>query len=272
MSGEEELLSGAQSDGNVGKAHFPVRWLMANKEDSISRIGEALGTTGLVGWQFAAYGNWDKAERIFFETSSAQAADRIPTWLNQQTTDNIAFEALFELTSGERFFFGVRISDLKREAQARVIHELLTASQKGNSLAQVVQKVRTSLDAQQLAGTTPEYLELGVFDLWNKVKSLVVWKKNEKLGAVTAILLPEEIQRQTPKPHDGFAALYEPQTKPLMLEAAWKRNAKNGQKFQCWLSLPVSEFGKTPEEHTLAKDKYLAAAAILIGYNPFNPR
>jgi hypothetical protein len=234
--------------------------------DPISRIENAFGRAGLVGWQFSADGAWEQAERTFFESPFDRSVDRIQHWLGQQQTDNVAFEALFEFAGGERFFFGVRITHLQPEAKAGAVQELLTTCQKGSCLSRVVDEARFVLGERELARDMPDYLELGVFDLWSRVKPVVVWKQSAKLGAISAIVLPNEIQNHAQRPDEGFAALHEPQIRPLILEAAWKQAAEIKRDFPCWVGLPVSEFDTTPERHTLSRDRYLSAAAVLVGH------
>lgn len=142
--------------------------------DIIHRAEEASKNTKLIGWQFAIDGKWDEAKRIFFEHPAEEAVNQVFQWFKQQESSNLAFEALFELDNSEQFFFGVRITHLESEEKIKVICKLLTTSQKGASLSQVVHEVRTTLLDQNIAKTAPEYLELGVFDLWNRVGSLVV--------------------------------------------------------------------------------------------------
>ena len=233
-------------------------------DDAISRTEEASGKASLIGWQFAADGKWDVAERVFLDMSAeTEAQKQVEAWLQKQTTDNIAFEALFQLSNRERFFFGVRISHLEPEEKSGLIQSLLVGRDNGGqgmvsprTLFPVVEQMRRALGDDQLAKTTPDYLELGVFDLWNRVKSLVVWKNDKD----ATIILPEAMAGKTQKPDDGFPALHEPQNKPLMLEAAWKRDVQAGKDFQCWISLPVSEFGKTPNRYSISRNRYLSAA------------
>lgn len=241
---------------------------MSDDKDLISRVEEAFGEASLIGWQFAADGDWDGAERIFFEHSPDRAAVRIQRWLDQQATNNIAFEALFEFASSERFFFGARLTHLQPEAKSKAIQALLTGCPKGSPLRHVVQQVRDVLGERQLVRDTPDYLELGVFDVWNKVKPLVVWKKNEKLGEATAILLPDEIRNKTQKPDAGFSPLHEPQAQPLMLEACWKEGDESRCGFSCWVGLPVGDLEGTSKTHSLSNNRYLSAAATFIGSSP----
>jgi hypothetical protein len=241
---------------------------MTNKLNLISRI-QSLTGGGLVGWQFAGDGKWDAAERIFLDDCSEPLTNvRIGQWLARQATDNVAIEALFESNNGERFFFGVRITHLEGKKKVDVLEKLVTSGKKADSIESVVQSARDYLDDQRLATTGPEYLELGVFDLWNRVKSLVVWKKGESLGEKSELVLPGEIPFRTQKPDHGFAPLHEPQTKPIMLEAAWARSPDNGNNFQCWISLPVGKHETSPDKYTLSEGRYLSAAATLIGHIP----
>jgi hypothetical protein len=240
---------------------------MSPDKDTISRIEEAFGDGLLVGWQLAADANWAGAQRVFPDNSPDWVAGQVERWLDQQVSDDIAIEALLEFAGGERFFLGVRITHLRSEEKSRVLRKLLTDCQKASSLRQVVQRARDTLGEQQLARDTPDYLELGVFDLWKEVKPLVVWRKDEKLGAATAILLPEEMKDRTQQPDPGFRPLHEPQAKPLMLEACWKK-AKNGCSFSCWLGLPVGDLEKMSNRYSLSDTRYLSAATIFIGRSP----
>ena len=173
---------------------------MDNNWDWISNIQSATGA-GLIGWQFAADGKWDVAERVFFEKDGSLpfALARVGQWLARQTTDNIALEALFEGSNGERFFFGVRITLLAAQKKKEVADRLISKNQRVDDINQVIQNVRDAIDEQRLATASPDYLELGVFDLWNRVKSLVVWEKNETLGAKSELIVPEEMLGRTRK-------------------------------------------------------------------------
>ncbi|MGB6489567.1 MAG: hypothetical protein WBE91_22075 [Steroidobacteraceae bacterium] len=233
----------------------------------ISRI-QSLTNARLIGWQFAADGQWDVAERTFFEHTAQQTLSRIEHWLAMQTTQDIAFEALLESENNERFFFGVRITHLMTQEKAEVITRVIAVSSKGDGIDTTIQNVRSVLGDQKLADTSPEYLELGVFDLWNRVKSVVVWKKGETLGEKSALVMPEELPHITQEPDVGFAPLHEPQTKPLMLEAAWKRKPAIGNSYQCWLGLPVSDNDVIGGEYCLSESRYLSAVSTFIERGP----
>lgn len=241
---------------------------MTNKLNAISRIQSSTGGS-LVGWQFAIDGKWDAAERIFLDDCSERLPNaRLDQWLARHATDNVAFEALFESNTRECFFFGVRITHLEGKKKIDVLKRLIATNKKTDSIESVVRNVRDYLDDQRLATTGPEYLELGVFDLWNRVKSLVVWKKGESLGVKSELVLPGEIANRTQKPDDGFVPLHEPQTKPLMLEAVWTVCPDSETNFQCWISLPVSQYETSPDRYSLSEGRYLLAAATLIGHIP----
>lgn len=232
----------------------------------ISRIqSETKGR--VIGWQLASDGRWDIAERFFFERTVEQTLSRIERWLAAQSTDDIAFEALLESEKSERFFFGVRIAHLTTRGKAEVIKRVIAASRRGDGLHPAVQSVRSMLGNQNLADTDPEYLELGVFDLWNRVKSLVVWKKGEVLGEKSELVMPAELPGKTRIPDVGFAPLHAYQTKPLMLEAAWKRNPAIKNSYQCWLGLPVSD-ADVRGRYCLSESRYLSAVSTFIDRSP----
>lgn len=222
-------------------------------DDPIAKIEATLGNAALQGWQFAADGRWDRNKRLLLGEDVTQ----INAWLDDQTADDIAAEVLLRFPDSEMFFFGVRFTHLSRDGKKKFIQALLRSGTNTTTLTQAVQLIRDSLQHQNIAMTPPEYLELGVFDLWNRVKSLVVWRPGEDL------IMPEGMPAKTQRPDDGFVPLHEPQPKHLMLEAAWKRKPEQGQDFQCWLGLPVSE--KRSEKHVLSKQKYIATARILSG-------
>lgn len=223
----------------------------------ICRI-QSLTKARLIGWQFAADGRWDVAERIFPEHTAQQTPSRIEHWLAIQTTDDIAFEALLESENNERLFFGVRITHLATQEKAAVIERVVALSGKGDSIDTTIQNIRSVLGDQNLAATSPEYLELGVFDLWNRVKSVVVWKKGEVLGGKSALIMPEELAHKAQKPDIGFAPLHECQTRPLMLEAAWQRKPHIGNSYQCWIGLPVSNDDVIGGKYCLSETRYLS--------------
>jgi hypothetical protein len=233
----------------------------------ISRI-QSLTNARLIGWQFAADGQWDVAERSFFEQTAQQTRRRVEHWLAMQTTEDIAFEALLESEKNERFFFGVRITHLMTQEKAEVIARVIAVSRQGDNFDTTIQNIRSVLGEQKLAATSPEYLELGVFDLWNRVKSVVVWKKGEALGEKSALVMPVELPHKTQEPDVGFAPLHEPQTKPLMLEAAWKRQPAIGNGFQCWLGLPVSDNDAIKGEYCLSESRYLSVVSTFIDRSP----
>ena len=233
----------------------------------ISRI-QSLTEARLIGWQFAADGRWDVAERISLEHTTQQTLSRVEDWLALQTTENIAFEALFDSKENERLFFGARITHLTTREKAEVVKRLIAASGKGDGIDTTIQDVRWELGEQKLADTSPEYLELGVFDLWNRVKSVIVWKKGEVLGERSALVMPEELADKAQKPDAGFAPLHERQTKPLMLEAVWGRNPDIGNSHQCWIGLPVSDNDLIRGEHRLSARRYLSAVSTFIDHIP----
>jgi hypothetical protein len=232
----------------------------------ISRIqSETKGR--LIGWQLASDGRWEVAERFFFERTVEQTLSHIERWLAAQSADDIAFEALLDSDKSERFFFGVRLAHLPTRGKAEVIKSVIAASGKGDSIHATVQSVRSVLGNQKLADTGPEYLELGVFDLWNRVKSLVVWRKGQVLGEKSELVMPEELPEKTQIPDVGFAPLHAYQTKPLMLEAAWKRKPASGNSYQCWLGLPVSDVD-VRGNYCLSESRYLSAVATFIDRSP----
>lgn len=233
----------------------------------ISRI-QSLTNARLIGWQFAADGQWDAAERTFFEHTAQQTLSCIEHWLAIQTAENIAFEALFESEKNERFFFGTRITHLTTQEKAAVIKRILAAGRKGDTIDTTIQTIRSVLGGQRLADASPDYLELGVFDLWHRVKSVVVWKKGEVLGQKSELVMPEELADKAQTPDAGFAPLHEPQTKPLMLEAAWKRNPGIGNSYQCWIGLPVSDNDAIRGEYCLSESRYLSVVSTFIDHSP----
>lgn len=232
----------------------------------ISRI-QSLTNGRFIGWQFAADGQWDVAERIFLEHSAKQTLSRIEHWLAMQTSEDIALEALLESEKNERFFFGVRIAQLTTREKAEVIKSVTAAGRKGDSMTTTIQNIRSVLGDQTLAHARPEYLELGVFDLWNRVKSVVVWRRGEVLGNGSELVMPEGLAHETRKPDSGFAPLHKPQTRPLMLEAVWERNPAIGNSYRCWLGLPVSD-NVARDKYCLSESRYFAAVSTFIDHDP----
>lgn len=233
----------------------------------ISRI-QSSTKARLIGWQFAADGQWDVAERTFFEHTTRQALSRVEHWLAMQTTENIAFEALLESEKDERFFFGVRITHLTTQEKSAVTKRVIAMSSKGDSIDTTIQMIRSVLGDQRLADADPDYLELGVFDLWNRVKSVVVWRKGEALGQKSELVMPQELADKAQIPDPGFAPLHEPQTRPLILEAAWTRKPDIGNGYQCWIGLPVSDSDVTTGEYCLSESRYLSAVSTFIDRGP----
>ena len=233
----------------------------------IDRI-QSLTRARFIGWQFAADGRWDVAERTFLEHPAHQTLSRIEHWLAKQTTEDIAIEALLESEKSERFFFGVRLAHLTAQEKHEVIKRVIAMSRKGDGIDTTVQNIRSVLGEQNLANTSPEYLELGVFDLWNRVKSVVVWKKGEALGEKSELVMPEELARKAQKPDAGFAPLHECQPMPLMLEAAWRRKPDSGNSYQCWVGLPVSDSDVVGGKYCLSGSRYLSAASTFIDCSP----
>jgi len=231
----------------------------------ISRI-QSLTKARLIGWQFAADGRWDVAKRTFLGDTALHAFSRIEHWLAVQATGNIAFEALLESEASERLFFGVRIAHLTAREKADVIKRVLAGSGKGDRMDATIEYMRSVLGDRNLAGATPEYLELGVLDLWNRVKPVVVWKEGEVLGEKSAFVMPEELAHKAQKPDTGFPPLHERQTGPLMLEAAWKRNPDIDNSYQCWVGLPVSDKDVIEGGYCLSESRYLSAIATFIDH------
>lgn len=181
-----------------------------------------------------------------------------------QTTGDLAFEALFQSEKGERLFFGVRISHLTAPEKAEVIRRAIAGSSRGDGIDTTVRNIRSVLGDHKLADGSPDYLELGVFGWWNRVKSLVVWKKGEVLGKKSAFVMPEELAHRTKNPDPGFAPLHEAQTNPLMLEAAWKRDPDTRNSCQCWVGLPVSDIDVIGGGYRLSASRYLSAVSTFL--------
>lgn len=230
----------------------------------ISRI-QSSTRARFTGWQFAADGRWDVAERTFPGHTAQQTFSRVEQWLAVQTSDNIAFEALLESEKNESFFFGVRITHLTAQEKAEAIKMVIATGSKGDSIDTTIRGIRSALGDQSLADACPDYLELGVFDLWNKVKSVVVWKNGEVPGRKSELVMPDDLAGKVQRPDAGFAPLHEPQTKPLMLEAVWKRNPDFRNSYQCWIGLPVSDNDVTRGEYCLSESRYLSAVSTFIG-------
>ena len=165
--------------------------------DTISRIEKSMGRARLSNWQFAADGKWDEAYRIGALIN--EPAKSRWNWVKQQKTNDIALEAIFQLPKNGSFFFGVRLAALDQEAKIRTIHCLVSNCKRDSSLQFVVQNIRTVLNRPDLANTTPAHLELGVFDLWNRVKSLVVWNNNQGDGR-SFLISPQRIAELAKQP------------------------------------------------------------------------
>lgn len=231
----------------------------------ISRI-QSLTRARLIGWQFAADGRWDVAERTFPEHPVWHTLSRIERWLAVQMTEDVAFEVLLESETNERLFLGVRIAHLTASEKAEVIRSVIASGSSGDGMDTTIQNIRSVLGDRNLAGATPEYLELGVLDLWNRVKPVVVWKKGEVLGEKSAFVMPEELPHKAQKPDTGFAPLHECHTGPLMLEAAWKRNPDIGNGYHCWVGLPVSDRDVIGGGYCLSESRYLSAISTFIDH------
>ena len=245
-------------------ARVPTLQAMSELDSSlISRIQSSTNAR-LIGWQFAADGRWDVAERIFLGHTAQRTPSRIEHWLAMQTSGNIAFEALLESEKDERFFFGVRIAHLTTQEKAEAVKMVIATGRKDDGVDTTVQNIRSVLGDQSLADARPDYLELGVFDSWNRVKSVVVWRKDEVPGQESELVMPEDLADKAQRPDAGFAPLHEPQTRPLMLEAAWKRNPDSGR-HQCWIGLPVSDSAAIGGKYCLSESRYLSAVSTFIG-------
>lgn len=229
----------------------------------LSKI-QSLTKARLIGWQFAADGRWDVAERSFLEHPAQHTLSRIEHWLAIQTSENIAFEPLLESENKERFFFGVRITHLATHEKAEVVRRIIAPSRNGDSIDTTIQNIRSVLGDERLAAASPDYLELGVFDLWNRVKSVVVWKKGEVLGQKSELVMPAELADKAQRPDAGFAPLHQPQTNPLMLEAAWERKPGIGNSYQCWIGLPVSDYDAIRGKYCLSEARYLSAVSTFL--------
>jgi hypothetical protein len=236
---------------------------MKSRPGLVSRV-QSLTKARLIGWQFASDGDWEAAERVFLQQPERRTLSRIEHWLGLQTTENVALEALLESKESERFFLGVRISHLSAREKARVLERLIATGTERDGVESTIQSVRSVLGNQRLADGDPDYLELGVFDLWNRVKSVVVWKKSELLGAESKLVMPEELAFRAQKPDAGFAALHEPQPNALILEAAWKKNPDVANSFQCWIGLPVSDYDHVAGKYRLSASRYLSVVSTFI--------
>ncbi len=216
---------------------------------SSASIENAFGPCSLVGWQFSADGKWDEAARFFYQGKKTD----VSAWITRQSADNIAFEAMFTYADGRKFFIGVRITHLDAAQKTKVILDLLKHAQEGQTLDTVLQNIRAVLGNDNVIATSVDYLELGVFDLWNRVGSRVVWTGGE-------LMSPKDIKG--PEPDAGFQPLHEPQPQQLMLEGAWK--PKKPTDFQAWIGLPVSDYTDDEKHHILSPEKYEKTAQILI--------
>ena len=176
--------------------------------DALAEIEKRIGPLRLIGWQCAADGKWDAALAFALEDEPCQNAARLQQWLTRQTTENIACEAMFALPDGAPCFFGVRLTHVPKPQKRDILGEFLARGKAGDTLVVAAEKIRAILKEQHLAATVPDYLELGVFALWNRVKSVIVWEPGKTL------LSPDEIARQAPRPDAGFAPLDRPSRSP----------------------------------------------------------
>jgi len=232
---------------------------MDNK-DLISRIEETFGETRLVGWQFAADGKWADTH-VSLQDSIVQPLGRVQDWLVQQTTENIVLEAAFQLTNGESFFFGASMAHLDRADQAFAINQLVIQCEKDSPFREVVRKTRDAFDNQEIAATSPEYLQLYILDEWSAAKPLVVWRKNQHLGALKPVILPMEL----PWPNKTNSSFHIQQAGPLMLEAVWPEDSGKAQNLPYWVSFLVSQqMVEAPATRILSTPKYERAASCLL--------
>lgn len=233
----------------------------------ISRI-QSSTKARLIGWQFAADGRWDVAERIVLARSAQATPSRIEHWLAMQTSENVAFEALFESENNETLFFGVRIAHLTTQERAEVMKRVTATGRRGDGVDATVRNIRSVLGGRRLAEALPDYLELGVLDLWNRVKSVVVWQAGATPGSESELMMPEDLADRVQNPDVGFAPLHEPQTRALMLEAVWKRNPDIGGSYQYWIGLPVSDNDSITGKYCLSESRYRSAISTFIARRP----
>lgn len=228
--------------------------------DIISRIEPLTEGAEFLGWKFSADGKWDEGQLAYFaDSSNTLSVEPVINWFESKITSNIAFQAMFKSEKNEEFFVGVRMTHLPQEQKLQVIRNLLQSANKEDAVKAVVKKIRDCLQDQKIAAYAPDYLEVGVIAIWNRVKGAVVWRTSE------ALLPPSKLSERAQTPDTGYAAVYEPQPNPLMLEAAWKAKPGEGCAFQCWIGLPITEFGKVPERHTLSERRYFATAKAFMG-------
>jgi hypothetical protein len=167
----------------------------------LARISDLTKNATFKGWNFSADGKWDQGHLAYLaEPPRSLPFAPVQAWLKEQATDNIAFEATFESPNQETFFFGVRLTPLTLPQKEDALRKLLEQGNSQDSLVTIIPKIRTCLNADNLALAPPDYLELGVIALWNRVKGLKVWETGKD-----KIIAPAELPQHTQMPDEGFA-------------------------------------------------------------------
>lgn len=101
---------------------------------------------------------------------------------------DVAFVIFFASEATGTSFLGVRLNNRTNDEQARIIINCLehVGSKKWSTLNETVTGLRLLIDPN-LFQSSPDFLEVGVVDLWRSVGPVIIWEKGEPLPTENSI-------------------------------------------------------------------------------------
>jgi len=137
--------------------------------------------------QYAANGQWEQA--IALHVTDEPPSERvIASWLGHRT--DFALEVFFANEEGQSQFLGIRWRDLPVPRVAAIVrcsHRVLQSLTGSTDAPAAVAAFEQALGIR-LMGTPPDFLEVGVSNLWKSIGSVVIWRQGEAIPTRNQLL------------------------------------------------------------------------------------
>jgi len=137
--------------------------------------------------QYTADGHWEQAMPLH-ATDEPPPEREISSWLGYST--DFALEVFFANDEGLSQFLGIRwhnLSALQVAAIVRTSHRVLQLVTRSADAPAALAAFERALGLR-LLGTPPDFLEVGVSNLWKSIGSLVIWQRGETIPTRNQLL------------------------------------------------------------------------------------
>lgn len=182
-------------------------------------ISAEAGEAGLV--QVAVNGVWESCLAI--EPSQNVPVATIEEFIGDDT--DVAFEVFFHVAGGAPSFVGVRLNGHSKQQQAQIIADCVKRVHAGKwvTVADVIDGLRERVE-HSLYTCEPDFMELGVTNLWKSAGPVMLWRAEEAVLDTTSL-------RKKLDAHPHIRRVF---PMPLGLDRGFSHPIPH------WLSTPVS--------------------------------